>query len=111
MATVKATATYLKRAARLLTEAERDLLHRFLAERPDAGDIVAGTGGVRKLRWGMASQGKRGGARVLQLYLRHRATVWLLDIYAKREKADLSPDEVKAIRKFVKAIKKAEGEP
>lgn len=111
MATVKATATYLKRAARLLSEAERDALHRFVAGNPDAGDVVAGTGGVRKLRWGMAGQGKRGGARVLQLYFQHRATVWLVDIYAKREKVDLNPDDVKAIRKVVKAIKEAAGEP
>jgi hypothetical protein len=59
----------------------------------------------------MAGQGKRGGSRVLHLYLRHHAAVWLLDIYAKREKANLSPDDIKAIRKVVKAIKEIEGEP
>ena len=108
MVTVKATGWYARRAERLLSEAERTALHTFLAEHPDAGDIVAGTGGVRKLRWRMPGRGRRGGARVLQLYLRHRDTVWLLDIYSKRAKADLSPDDVKAVRRVVGAIKRAE---
>ena len=108
MAAVKATFSYLRRAERLLSEAERQRLHHFLAERPDAGDIVAGTGGVRKLRWALPGQGKRGGARVLQLYLSHRDTVWLLDIYAKRAKLDLSAEDVKAIRRAVATIKEAE---
>jgi len=76
-----------------------------VAANPEAGDVVPGTGGLRKLRWGMAGQGKRGGARVLQLYLKHRSTVWLLDVYGKREKADLSPADKKAIKKVVAAIK------
>jgi hypothetical protein len=104
---VKATRAYLARAAKVLSEAEREALHRFIAQHPEAGDIVPGTGGIRKLRWGMAGQGKRGGARVLQLYLRHRETVWLLDIYSKREKADLSPKDVKAFRQLVASIKEA----
>lgn len=108
MILVKATRTYLKRAARILGDQERETLHHFVAENPDAGNIVAGTGGLRKLRWGMAGQGKRGGARVLTLFLRHRETVWLLDIYSKREKADLSPAEVQEARQLVKAIKDVE---
>lgn len=109
MATVKATDVYLKRARRLLPPVELDALHRHLALRPDVGDIVAGTGGVRKVRWGMAGHGKRGGVRALHLYLRHKDTVWMLDIYAKRDKADLTPDDTRAIRRLVAAIKQAEG--
>lgn len=108
MAAVKATNVYLKRARRLLSPAEQDAFHRHVAAHPDGGDIVAGTGGVRKVRWGMAGQGKRGGVRALHLYLRHKDTVWMLDIYAKREKADLTPDDVRAIRRLVQAIKDTE---
>ncbi|MBI4967249.1 MAG: type II toxin-antitoxin system RelE/ParE family toxin [Rhodospirillales bacterium] len=108
MRRLKATRTYLKRAKRLLDAAALDALHDFVAANPEAGDIVAGTGGVRKLRWGLAGQGKRGGVRVIHLYLGHRETIWLLDIYAKREQADLSPDDVKAIRRVVAAIKDEE---
>lgn len=106
MPVIKTTEIWRKRAARLLTEAEREALARFLDANPEAGDLVAGTGGVRKLRWGMAGRGKRGGARVLHLYLRHRDTLWLLDIYGKREKADLGTADVKAIRAMVDAIKR-----
>jgi len=109
MPVVKATETFRKRAARLLTDAECAALAEFLAAHPDSGDVVAGTGGVRKLRWGMAGQGKRGGARVLHLFLMHRDTLWLLDIYGKREKADLSRADVKAVRTLVSAIKRAAG--
>ena len=80
----------------------------FVASYPDAGDIVAGTGGVRKLRWGMRGGGKHGGARVLHLYLKNRTTVWLLDIYSKREKLDLSPSDVAAIKLAVMTIKNAD---
>lgn len=55
-----------------------------------------------------AGRGKRGGARVLHPYLRHASTVWLLDIFGKREKADLSPADVKAIEDAVATIKRAE---
>ena len=109
MATVKATDVYLKRVRRLLSPAEQEAFHRHLAAHPDVGDIVAGTGGVRKVRWGMTGQGKRGGVRALHLYLRHKDTVWLLDIYAKREKTDLTPDDVRAVRQLVQAIKAMEG--
>ena len=108
MATVKATDVYLKRARRLLPAADLETFHRHLALHPDSGDIVAGTGGVRKVRWGMAGQGKRGGIRALHLYLRHKDTVWLLDMYAKRAKVDLTPDDVKMIRRLVQAIKETE---
>jgi hypothetical protein len=83
---VKATGTYLTRVRTVLNETEQEALHLFIDENPEAGDIVPGTGGIRKLRWAMAGQGKRGGARALHLYLRHKETVWLQDIYSKREK-------------------------
>jgi len=105
---VKATDTFRARAARLLAAEEREALYAFLADNPTAGDIVGGTGGVRKLRWRMAGRGTRGGARVLQLYLRHVDTVWLLEVYGKRENADLSPADVKAIKAAVAIIKQAE---
>jgi hypothetical protein len=108
MLRVKVTSVFARRAARLLDEAERASLIRFVAENPLAGDVVGGTGGVRKLRWAVAGQGKRGGARALHLYLRHRDTVWLLDIYSKREKADLSPADIEEVHDLVTAIKRAE---
>lgn len=108
MVKVKATDTFRARAARLLAAEERAALYAFLADNPTAGDIVGGTGGVRKLRWRMAGRGTRGGARVLHLCLKHVDTVWLLDACGKREQADPSPADAKAIRAAVAIIKKAE---
>ncbi|MBI3706333.1 MAG: type II toxin-antitoxin system RelE/ParE family toxin [Proteobacteria bacterium] len=108
MLRVKVTSVFSWRAARLLNEAEQTALIDFVAKNPEAGDVVGGTGGVRKVRWAMAGQGKRGGARALHLYLRHRDTVWLLDIYSKREKADLSPADIEEIHDLVTTIKRAE---
>lgn len=53
---IKATDTFRERASRLLATAEREALYAFLADNPAAGDIIGGTGGVRKLRWGMAAR-------------------------------------------------------
>jgi hypothetical protein len=106
MPVINATATWGKRADRLLTQIEQDALVAFVGANPEIGDIVAGTGGVRKLRWGMAGQGKRGGVRVLHLFLRHKDTLWLLDIYAKREKSDLGTADIKNLRALVETIKR-----
>lgn len=108
MPLVKMTARYADHVARLLPEFEQGAVIKYVAANPEAGDLVAGTGGVRKLRWSMPGQGKRGGARVLHLFLRHRDTSWLLDVYAKRDKADLSPSDVKALHALVDAIKHLE---
>lgn len=109
MATVKTTATFDRRAARLLGEMAVAELSAYLAAHPEAGDVVAGTGGVRKVRWALPGRGKRGGARALHLHLRHKDTLWLLDLYAKSEKADLSAADLKAVRAVVAAIKAAAG--
>ncbi|MDK9720670.1 MAG: type II toxin-antitoxin system RelE/ParE family toxin [Rhodospirillales bacterium] len=105
MIKLKATAVFAKRAERILGETGRQALFSFIMENPEAGDVVAGTGGVRKLRWQMPGQGKRGGARVLHLYLKHQNTIWMLDIYSKRDKLDLSPEDVRAVKQLVNAIK------
>jgi hypothetical protein len=101
------TRIYARRIERLLTYDGQDALVRFVAANPEAGDIVAGTGGVRKLRWGIGGQGKRGGLRVLHLYLRHKDTLWLVDVYAKHDKPDLSPKDVKDVRAWAEAIKRS----
>jgi hypothetical protein len=63
--TVVETPEFLARARGLLSEQERSELVDFLARNPAAGDLMQGTGGARKLRWGAKGKGKRGGARVI----------------------------------------------
>jgi len=68
---------------------------------PRAGAMVAGTGGIRKLRVALPGRGKRGSARVAYLYVEIRGRVYFLLAYAKAEQLDLSPADKKALRGLV----------
>jgi len=83
------TPEFLSATRKLMTDEERALLVDYLAYNPTSGDLIAGTGGVRKLRWVLEGRGKRGGARVV--YFHHDAgmPLFALTAYAKNERADL----------------------
>lgn len=68
-----------------LSEEEYSDLQAHLAAWPEAGDVVPGTGGVRKIRWAAKGRGKRGGVRVVYVARVGREVIWLLTIYAKNE--------------------------
>ena len=80
-------------ARKLMDDDERDELVAYLAYNPTAGVVVPGTGGVRKLRWGLEGRGKRGGARVIYFFHDFEMPLYLLDAFAKNEKTDLSQTE------------------
>jgi len=69
----------------------------YLIDHPDAGDVIPGSGGVRKLRWAAKGKGKRGGARIIYLYVVIAARIFLIRCYAKNVKTDLTADEKKQI--------------
>jgi hypothetical protein len=71
-----------------------------LLEDPEAGDRIAGTGGVRKIRAAIGGRGKRGGARVLYYYVPSRAIVYFLLVYAKNQASNLTTDGKKAMRTY-----------
>ncbi len=87
----------------LLSPKELDGLRIQLAFFPKSGDIIPGTGGIRKLRIGVEkkNKGKRGGARVIYYYHDENIALALLAIYAKGEKIDLTPHEKKELKKLV----------
>lgn len=66
-----------------LSDEEYAELQWFLSQFPDAGVVVPASGGVRKLRWGVAGRGKRGGIRVIYYVQRKREEIWLLTLYGK----------------------------
>ncbi len=74
-----------------------------LAQNPDAGDLMPGTGGFRKLRWADArrSKGRRGGLRVIYYYFESDQQIWLMTIYDKDEASDLAVSEKKALRNLI----------
>lgn len=76
-----------------LSEDEYVGLQSFLLQYPEAGQVVPGSGGVRKLRWGMAGKGKQGGVRIIYYFKRQDDEIWLLTIYSKSERANI-PDHL-----------------
>ena len=103
--TVAETRGFARAAASIWSEEELAALVDHLAHNPEDGDIIPGTGGVRKLRWGKAGVGKRGGVRVIYFYYRPDCPLYLLLAYAKAQASDLSGDEKKAVAAFAATIK------
>lgn len=87
-----------------MTEKEREEIIGFLADNPAAGDEITHTGGCRKIRWAGKGKGKRGGYRVITFFSGETIPVFLLTVYAKNEKADLSADEARELGKLTKAL-------
>jgi hypothetical protein len=79
-----------------------------LADHLDAGDVISGAGAARKLRWAAKGKGKRGGARIIYVYVVIAARVFLIRCYAKNVKSDLSADEKKQLRQITASLKGAQ---
>ena len=105
MQTVAETPTFTRQADKLFNEHERGELIEVLATSPLIGDEIPGTGGVRKLRFAASGRGKRGGARVIYFYVCEHMPVYALLVYAKASRADMTPQERRAVAKLAGAIK------
>lgn len=90
--------TYSRLAEKLLSAEERQDLINHLAEHPKAGDIMEGTGGVRKLRW------QRGGVRVIYYFHDDLMPLYLLTLFAKGDKANLTKSERNELADLVHAL-------
>ena len=106
MQTVAETPTFSRQADKLFSEDERRELIDYLAEHPLAGDEIPGTGGVRKMRFGVFGRGKRGGVRVIYFFGGGRMPIYTLLAYSKADKTDLSPGERRAVAKLADSIKR-----
>jgi hypothetical protein len=87
------TPAFLSPTRKLMNDEARALLVDYLAYNPMAGDLIPGTGGVRKLRWALDGRGKRGGARVIYFHHDVGMPLFVLTAYAKNERADLSQQD------------------
>lgn len=103
--TVGETPEYVRRATKLLSEPERSELVDYVAANPKAGDLIQGTGGVRKLRWARTGRGKSGGVRVIYYFHSEALPLYLLTMFGKGEKADLSQAERNELAKLVRVLK------
>jgi hypothetical protein len=93
MQTVVEMPGYLKAAEAIFTQAERDRIVAMVAANPECGEIIQGTGGFRKVRVARGGMGKRGGARVIYILRNEAFPVFLIAVYAKNEKENLTMQE------------------
>ncbi len=105
MQTVVETSYFIATCARYLTKLEHAAAIELLATYPEKGDVVAGTGGIRKIRLAASGRGKRGGARVIYFYHNADLPVFALAVYTKNTQDDLSADEKKQLVALAKTLK------
>jgi mRNA-degrading endonuclease RelE of RelBE toxin-antitoxin system len=95
------TWVFTKEIKELLPDADYRMLQTALMYRPDAGDVIRGGGGLRKVRWSLPGRGKRGALRVIY-YWDPPDTIYMLLPYRKTEQDDLTPEQMKFLRALVK---------
>ena len=101
MITIAEVPEYIRQAEKILTEVERQDVLNYLAAHPKVGDLIEGTGGIRKLRWGRSGRGKRGGVRVIYYYHSELMPLYLLTLFAKNKQDNLSKAERNELAKLV----------
>jgi hypothetical protein len=111
--TVVELITFLRAAAKVWSEDEREAFVNYVAANPEAGDLIPDTGGLRKVRWGRQGAGKRSGVRVIYYFYDLDMPLYLITVYAKAARADLSADErrtLTALSAELKQLGRAEKE-
>jgi mRNA-degrading endonuclease RelE of RelBE toxin-antitoxin system len=95
------TSIFTRQVQALLDDDDYRRLQTVLALRPDAGDLIQGGGGLRKIRWGVQGRGKRGGVRVIYYWAARQERILMLLIYAKNEQDDLTAAQLKVLRQTI----------
>ena len=95
------TSIFMHQIYRLLSPEEFRALQAFLVEHPDAGQLIVGSGGLRKLRWAASGRGKRGGIRTIYYWVVPH-NVYLLFAYAKNKQENLTPQQISILRDLIK---------
>ncbi len=104
MQTIVPIGTFETKARRLLGDAGFEGMLGFLAKRPTAGQIIQGTGGLRKVRFARPGRGKSGGARVIYYYHDKHKPILLLLIYAKADQENITAEQKAQLKKYVNEI-------
>jgi hypothetical protein len=96
---------FTRHVARYLSDDEYRALQTEMAGSPDSGDLMPGTGGLRKLRWTdpRRRKGRRGGLRIIYYYFPGDQQLWLMTLYGKGEAADLTPKEKKTLKAAIES--------
>ena len=102
--TIVETASFVGDAKKLFNDGELEELKLVVALNPDAGNLIEGTGGVRKLRVALGSRGKSAGARLIYYYRNSDMPIFFLAVYAKNEKINISAAERNTIKLLVREL-------
>ncbi|MDO9475898.1 MAG: transcriptional regulator [Pseudohongiella sp.] len=98
MYTIIETPTFVDDAKQLWSEEERGAFCAWLAANPEAGSVIPGSGGCRKVRWTRSGSGKQGGVRVIYFTRISEEEIWLLVIYSKAVKGNIPAHILKSVR-------------
>jgi len=97
---------------KLITEVMSDELYKelqkFLLIKPDAGDLIQGSGGIRKLRWEGSGRGKRGSTRVIYYWYMSKEKIYMLLVYKKNDQDNLTSSQVKILHDLIKELTNGE---
>ena len=104
MITVAETEAFQKKISKLLSTEEKENLISYLSEHQKAGDLIQGTGGIRKLRWAKGAKGKSGGVRIIYFFHSEIMPLYLLAVFGKNEKANITAEEKNSLSKGVKEL-------
>jgi hypothetical protein len=107
--TVVETAAFVARAKGRMSDEERRRAIDTIAADPESGRLIEGGGGLRKIRFGIAGRGKRGGVRIIYYLHDPSVPVFLLSVFAKNERDDLTKAELNQLRRMAKQIARAYG--
>lgn len=95
------TSLFTKYRSNYLDDEDYSSLQDYLIEQPEAGTLIQGTGGLRKLRWNMGTKGKRGGIRIIYYFELKKSHIYLMTLYSKNEMPDLSAKEKKLLKQLL----------
>ena len=98
------TPTFTRWVSGLMKDDEYVQLQVVLAQRPDTGKIIPGSGGIRKMRWAGSGRGKRGGLRIIYYWQVTESLIWMLLVYPKSEQDDLTPGQARQLKRLVEEI-------
>jgi hypothetical protein len=98
------TPTFTRMVTELLSDDEYRELQNTLVEDPERGDIIKGGGGIRKLRHAVQGRGKSGGVRVIYYWVKDNHQIFMLVVYSKAKKDNLTDKETAILREYVKRL-------
>jgi hypothetical protein len=95
------TSIFTRQVLALMDDDSYRRLQTVLVLRPDVGDVIPGSGGLRKIRWSAKGHGKRGGVRVIYFWIVKQDRILMLLMYAKNEQEDLTAEQLKLLRRII----------